>query len=534
MIGDNFFTALGLVAVCHSIVFIAFVISLVFLYKYINKFLKNILDNTDHVIIASVFVAAFLLRLFSGDISHINMHDEYLYISHARDIYEHWSIQWPIRSIWWIFVITIIGAFFWFSSYIFIILNIIVGAIWVSLFYIVLRIFFPVRMIALYASSLLLILPSHVIWSGTIENNIYSLSTLFLFLISLWCFLQSKKIEFWYISIILWVYISTIRWENLPIMFSFLLIISLLHFQTVYKNIRVFLYSWIIFWILSLLSFPNYINQFSFTNWKNWSYGQRENFSFSHFFENTQYFLNWFFSNSLFLYYDIFAVIWICISIYVLLKYKNYRITVSLFSYPFIILFIILNSIWFQYIAGESRFYMQIYPIYAISFAVWIWWFYKLFFSKIPIYLFNIFVIFLICANTIQYKAYTENSPYKVLQTQVWNFMKHELSENYCLYIVFNQTYYNAFADMHYSYIWEFAENKEFQNQAFRNFPCVRFLDDKYCYDTSLWETFYDKNGLLPTYYCDIFKNTFKLELYQDFHYDWVNYNIYNVQIPSS
>jgi hypothetical protein len=474
-----------------SILFIILGFLFLLIRKDLISFFKRYISKLDLMLISFLFISWLLIRFYFLDYSHITMNDEYMYIQHSRELIETWNILSPIRSVWWSFLLLFPFSLFWISSYIWFIFSIFLWGLTITIFYILINILFKNKIISFFSSLLFTILPFHVFWSTKMETNLSSLLMIITTILVYIIFQKTKNIKIFYFSIVLTLFSTTFRWENIPVLLLSLFLLTLLNYKKVYFNIKNLVYSFSIFICTFLLVLPNYLNQYHFSTSKDWTYWKWGNFWLDNLYNNFDFFIKWFFNNDLYSYYNCISLLG-CIY-FVYFFYRNIQklwINILIFFMPFILLFFSYNFTWLKYVAQENRLYMEIYPLYILFFWFWIYIIYLILNKfKVKYYLIYLSLGFITIYNINNYDLYYKKSDYRKLQTIVSNNFKKDISEKNkgCIYILSQNTYYTAFTDIPYTFTYQFIWNKNLQKDILNAFSCVIYIHDmKSVIDTSL------------------------------------------------
>ncbi len=494
--------------ICISVLLICLI---VLNYREIKVFLLQHFEKRDIKILFSILLFACLVRVrnFTG-IPYTN--DEYMYIQSARELAHQYEPTGYSRVIGWPFLLSGVFSLFWYKILSGTLTTLLFSIGTIALLYILIKLILNKRKIAVFSSLLFAILPSHIFWSDKLETNTPSLFFILLSLLVYYIFDTNKHIKTFLLCIILTVFTTTFRGENI-VLYLPLLLLALLNIQVFIKRPKYFIWSFItsVSWALLVLS--NYVHQYVFTASQSWSYGTTENISPKNFFENIQIFFAGFFDNGLFITYDIFACIGLGYMMHYLYK-KGWWRWVFLFSAIFLGLLIMYTLIWLKFVFGVERLYMEVYPLYSLFFGAGVYTLFlsfKFYFKKYSRVI-GVFCVLLCMGNLICTSSYSQKySPHRLLQMKMSQDIA-TIQQKECIYIVYKPFYYQGFVDnFTYVYLTEFLLNSSLQERVLNSFSCVIFADDKFCNDDSPGNKFFWLNHTSSKEYCDMMKANFRL-----------------------
>ncbi len=506
-----------------------------FIRKDLFFFLKKYISKKDLVLIFFLFVFSLIIRVYFLDNSLITMNDEFMYTQHARELMETWKILSPIRSVWWSFLLVFPFSIFWVSSYIWFYFSIFLWSLTVVILYLLLKIIFDNKIISFYPALLLSILPFHVFWSTKMETNLSSLLFIVITILFFIIYSQTKNIKIFYFTILLTLFSTTFRWENIPVLILYLFLLTIVNYKQIYLNKKNLFISLLTFFIWIITVLPNYVNQYNFSTSKDWTYWEWSNFWLNNIFSNIHYFLNWFLNNNLYFYYNYIVIFWVLLLFYNLYfwVFRKIKKEVFILITPFVLLFFLYNFIWLKYVAQESRLYMEIYPLYGMFFWFAVYSFITFFKNNFIKYLVTFILFLLTIWNLYNTYWYSNKSDYKYLQTIVSNTFNYDIyiKNKKCIYILYQNTYYTAFVDIPYTNIYEFLYNKKLQNDILNKFNCIIYIKDKFALDESSWEHFFWPDWNKSNFYFDEVEsnNLFKFREIKIYKYNNIEYWFYKL-----
>lgn len=342
-------------------------------YREIKKFLASI-DKRTWLILLLIFVLGLSLRLFLPPKQHIIFFDEPGYMVIAKNLLTegHTGGIWDTpQSIGWPFILAMSFGIFGSGSATAIYTSLIFGALTIVIIFLLGMVIFKNRDIALLSAFLFALLPLHIRWSASAQNNVVSLFFVTGALFLCFLYLDYKKYSLLWLALAAVFFAVQFRPENyiLPALF----LVAIIIFDKLPSAERLLKFS--IPWMaISLLAIPNFANVLGFQTSANWvesdSAGKMtgSNWSFHNLIFNSINRGGDLFNGS----HEPLIFISLFVIGFVFLIRKDFRKALFFFIWYFCFYFIYFFS-WLQTLGAQDRFYTTFYPVTALlaSFGLW-------------------------------------------------------------------------------------------------------------------------------------------------------------------
>lgn len=244
--------------IASILAFAVFIIFFAIRFKHLKEHLK--LEKRTLMLLSVIFIIAFLLRLLISPHHHLMYMDEPNYMYAAKNIAQDFSLNVYSKSVGWPILLSpvfLIGQ----SSALTILFTSIIGSLSVFPIFFLTRYVTKKESIAVLASILLMIFPSHIRWSTTAETNVpalfFLITAIFLSLIYL------KEDRSFYLAISSITLASLFRPEYY-LLFP-LFVIGLFIYK---KRIN---FTHLLAAFIIILAIPNLIHLLEFQTSSNWS-----------------------------------------------------------------------------------------------------------------------------------------------------------------------------------------------------------------------------------------------------------------------
>ena len=496
---------------------INFILLIVWLYKC-RGYLKNFFYKQGWgmlIFLCIIFVVSFILRVTIVSPKHLMYTDEFLYMKAAKNLLMFGNFGDYRKSLGWPFINAIMFGIFGVSNWVSIYTSIFFGSLTTINIFLMVYFLFRDKYIAMLSSLIFAMMPAHILWSATAETNVVSIFFVTSCILVLFLYFKVQNEELSWLSLLLISFTAQIRGENY-ILFGLFIVGAFIFIKRMPKVKSDI-------WFISIcLSLPNLIQlvlfQFS-TNWlEKESAGamQGQNFSFHNLYSNSAALAPRLFDGSL--YPELFVVLFLIGFIY--LWYFSYKHNLFLFTW-FIVIYLIYFAGWFQVcntFSAKARYFIAFYPIFTLWFAS------GLFFclEKIKyLRLQRFFLIVIASIILIYFLPYANiegaRHPQNRLETEVIEKAEAQLPTD-CIIVANFPEVLTSTTSLKVIRIEDFLRDSKYQDTVFRQYKCVLFFEDYFCF------AFPDpviRNN------CSQIKDTFYLEPFKSYS---INYDKYDLK----
>lgn len=503
-----------------SFIQINFILILGFLFISIKP-LKNQLSEINGkawAIVFFIFVIALIIRIFLPSHHPIMFMDEPYYILGAKNIISGSllsSFELYLKPIAWPFLLSILFRFVHVNAFSATYLSSFLGALTAINIFLIAFTISKNKIIGIIASLFFMLLPSHILWSATVDASVASHYFITLSIVMFLFYREKNDARVFLLFLSILAFAVQFRVENY--------ILLLIYFMA-FILFRIKLKTWHLIPVIAMviITLPNFFRSYSYQLGTNWLARESGGFAGSSIsFRNLIY-------NSLHLREELLDPQTITLTllsvtgIAYMFKIKQKKELIFLLYFIFLF-YIVYFSSWLQTLARPERLFINFLSILVVFAAYGVLYIKKTLidFKKNINFIGFVFVLTgLSISNMFHYKDIGNIDYPKLLESEALGIIEKDMPPD-SIVICPEEVTFGALTNQSFAGIDDFLKYPDFRKQLFIDFKKVLFFNDYFC---QYWDSYYSP---IMKKKCFDIVNSFNVELYKVYILKNIRYELF-------